>query len=167
LAPQFELVMPIPHVGLQQMFDESGPWGILAYERALYLDDLSDPVIDLMIEQVPRKASPMTFVPIFALGGAYGSMADHETAFGGDRTTRWAFNIAWRGELRAAGRDQGNLGSRQPLPPQRHHPPSDPRTCRPVIRSPALLIPASDRPARPRHVRPSPSPIWVRHCVPK
>jgi hypothetical protein len=36
----------------------------------------------------------MTFVPIFALGGAYRSVADDETAFGGDRATRWAFNIA-------------------------------------------------------------------------
>jgi hypothetical protein len=85
---------PIPHAALQQMFDDSAPWQILGYEKALYLDDLSDAVIDLMIEQVPRKVSPMSFVPIFALGGAYGSVPDDETAFGGDRTTRWAFNIA-------------------------------------------------------------------------
>jgi hypothetical protein len=94
LAPQFELVTPIPYVALQQMFDESAPWQILGYEKALYLDELSDAVIDLMIANLPRKASPMTFVPIFALGGAYSRVAGDETAFGGDRSTRWAFNIA-------------------------------------------------------------------------
>ena len=94
LSPLFELVTPIPHAALQQMFDESAPWGIRAYEKALYLEDLSDDVIDLMLEFLPRKASPMTFVPIFALGGAFGRVPEDETAFGGERTTRWAFNIA-------------------------------------------------------------------------
>lgn len=94
LAPQFELVTPIPYVGLQQMFDESAPWGILGYEKALYLEDLSDAVIDVMIEQLPGKASPMTFTPIFAVGGAFGRVPEDETAFGGDRATRWVFNIA-------------------------------------------------------------------------
>jgi hypothetical protein len=55
LSPRFELVTPIPHAALQQMFDESAPWQILGYEKALYLDDLSDAVIDLMVEQFPAR----------------------------------------------------------------------------------------------------------------
>jgi FAD/FMN-containing dehydrogenase len=94
LSPRFELVTPIPYTGLQQMFDESAPWGIHGYERALYLDDLSDAVIDVIIEQLPGKASPMTFMPIFSLGGAFGRVAEDATAFGGDRTNRWVLNIA-------------------------------------------------------------------------
>ena len=45
VPPAFELVTPMPYTGLQQMFDASCPWGIQAYEKALYLDALSDEVI--------------------------------------------------------------------------------------------------------------------------
>jgi FAD/FMN-containing dehydrogenase len=93
LNPLFELVTPIPHVALQQMFDDSAPWGILAYEKAIYLDALTDDVIDIMIEQLPAKASPGSFIPIFALGGAYARVPEDQTAFGGSRQTRWALNI--------------------------------------------------------------------------
>lgn len=93
LHPLFELVTPIPHVALQQMFDESAPWGVLAYEKALYLNALTDDVIDIMIERLPAKQSPGSFVPIFALGGAYARVSEDETAFGGSRQTRWALNI--------------------------------------------------------------------------
>jgi len=94
LDPLFELVTPIPHTGLQQMFDENAPWGILAYEKAIYLDDLVDGVIDLLLERISLRVSPMTFVPIFPLGGAFARMPEDETAFGGRRTTRWTFNMA-------------------------------------------------------------------------
>jgi hypothetical protein len=40
--PLFELVTPIPYVQLQQMFDESAPWDMYSYEKAVYLDDLTD-----------------------------------------------------------------------------------------------------------------------------
>jgi FAD/FMN-containing dehydrogenase len=93
LKPLFELVSPIPHVALQQMFDESAHWGILGYEKAVYLDSLTDDVIDIMIERLPAKQSPMSFTPIFALGGAYARVPEDQTAFGGSRQTHWAFNI--------------------------------------------------------------------------
>jgi hypothetical protein len=47
-----------------------------------------------MMERLPAKESPMSFVPIFPLGGAYARVPDDQTAFGGSRATRWAFNIA-------------------------------------------------------------------------
>jgi hypothetical protein len=43
---------------------------------------------------VPRKASPLSFVPVFPLRGAYARLGDDDTAFGGSRSTRFAFNIA-------------------------------------------------------------------------
>jgi len=94
LGPLFELVTPIPYAALQQLFDASVPWGILGYEKALYLDQLSDAVIDIAIEHLPRKQSPLTFLPIFALGGAFADVPEGETAFGGNRATKWTFNIA-------------------------------------------------------------------------
>ena len=94
LPPLFELVTPIPYTELQKMFDEGNAWGMHAYEKALYLDELSDEVIDIFAEQLPRKASPLSFVPVFPLDGAYQQVGDDDTAFGGSRSARFVFNIA-------------------------------------------------------------------------
>ncbi len=94
LPPLFELVTPIPYTQLQQTFDEGNPWGILGYEKALYLDDLSDQAIQVLAEHLPRKRSPLSFVPIFTLGGAYRRVSDDESSFGGSRSARFAVNIA-------------------------------------------------------------------------
>jgi FAD/FMN-containing dehydrogenase len=94
LTPLFELVTPIPFAALQQMFDPSAPWGILGYEKALYLDELSDAAIDVITAHFPRKASPMSFVPMFTLDGAYRAAAEDATAFSGPRSARYLVNIA-------------------------------------------------------------------------
>jgi hypothetical protein len=94
LAPTWELVTPIPYTELQKMFDEGNAWGMHAYEKAHYLDDLSDEAIAIFADWVPRKASPLSFVPVFPLDGAYAAVGDDETAFGGSRSARFAFNIA-------------------------------------------------------------------------
>src|SRR5438309_5335938 len=94
LPPSFELVAPMPYVNLQQMFDEGNPFGILGYEKALYLDELSDAAIAVIAEYVPKKASPLSFVPIFVMGGACRTVGDAETAFGGSRSAGFAVNIA-------------------------------------------------------------------------
>jgi FAD/FMN-containing dehydrogenase len=94
LAPTFEFVTPIPYTALQQMLDESAPWGILAYEKALYLDELSDDAIAVIAEQMPKKASPMTIVPVFPMGGAFARVPDADTAFGGKRSAKFVFNIS-------------------------------------------------------------------------
>jgi FAD/FMN-containing dehydrogenase len=92
--PQFHFDTPMPYTSLQQMFDESSPWGIRGYEKAVYLDELTDPVIDVIARYFPEKASPMSFMPTFVLGGEYARHSDSETAFGGSRSTRYALNIA-------------------------------------------------------------------------
>jgi FAD/FMN-containing dehydrogenase len=92
--PLFEFVTPIPYTALQQMFDEANAWGTLAYEKALYLDELTDGAIDVFVEYVPKKASPLSFMPVFRLDGAYRDMADDDTAFGGSRNASYVFNIA-------------------------------------------------------------------------
>ena len=85
------------------MLDESAPWGIHAYEKALYLDDLTDDAIAVIAEQLPRKASPMSIMPMFPLGGAYADVGDDDTAFGGSRAARsGSFNIAASARTRTA-----------------------------------------------------------------
>ena len=94
LAPLFELVTPIPYAMLQQMLDDSAPWGILAYEKACYLDELTDDAIAVIAEYLPRKSSPLSIMPVFPMGGAYHDVADADTAFGGSRAAKWLVNIA-------------------------------------------------------------------------
>ena len=94
LTPSVELVTPMPYVALQQMFDESAPWGLHAYEKAVYLDHMSDGAIDAILEHQPRKQSPLSFVPIFALGGAYASADEDGSAFGGRRSIQYVVNIS-------------------------------------------------------------------------
>jgi hypothetical protein len=92
--PMFEFVSPIPHTGLQQFIDAAAPWGAYAYEKALYLDDLPDPVIDASVAALPNRASPMSITPIFASGGEFARVPEDATAFGGRRTMRWIYNIS-------------------------------------------------------------------------
>jgi hypothetical protein len=94
VSPLFELVTPIPYTQLQKMFDESAPWGILGYEKALYLDELTDGAIAVIAEHLPRKSSPLSFMPTFVLGGAYRRVGEDATAFGGSRTAAFVVNIA-------------------------------------------------------------------------
>ena len=94
LPPLFEFVTPVPYAALQQMLDESAPWGIFGYEKALYLGELADGAIDVVAEQFPAKSSPMSIMPVFPLGGAYHEVDDDATAFGGSRAVKWVVNIA-------------------------------------------------------------------------
>ena len=93
VTPLFELVTPIPYVALQQMFNGSAVWGTLGYEKALYLDELSDAAIAVIGEHVPKKSSPISFCPMFTMTGAFRASADAATAFGGSRSARYVFNI--------------------------------------------------------------------------
>lgn len=92
--PLFEFVTPIPYTALQQMLDESAPWGIRGYEKALYLDELTDDAIDVLAARAGDKASPMSFAPIFRLDGAYTEVDDDATAYGGRRAPVYVVNIA-------------------------------------------------------------------------
>jgi FAD/FMN-containing dehydrogenase len=94
IKPLFEVVTPIPFVALQQMFNSSAHWGTLAYEKALYLDKLSDGVIAVIGEHVPKKSSSASYVPILPLGGRYRAKTDADTAFGGSRSAGYVFSIA-------------------------------------------------------------------------
>lgn len=93
VRPDFELVTPIPYTELQKMFDASAAWGTLGYEKAVYLRDLSDPAIDVLVKQVPLRASPASFIPILIFGGAYAEVPDDSVAFGGKRDTRFVVNL--------------------------------------------------------------------------
>ena len=87
--PLFEVVTPMPYVDLQQMLDEANAWGFYGYDMTTYLGDLSDDIVDVITEQVPRKTSPMSVMLLYRLDGAYSQVGEDETAFGGGRSPRY------------------------------------------------------------------------------
>jgi len=93
LPPLFDLVTPLPFVELQQMFDEANAFGFHAYDKAAYLEDLSEGAISVVAEHLPRKASPQSALFIYRLDGAYSEVGDDDTAFGGGRSPRYAVFI--------------------------------------------------------------------------
>ncbi|MCW2900333.1 MAG: linked oxidase-like protein [Streptosporangiaceae bacterium] len=93
LNPLFEVISPIPHVALQQLLDDANPWGGLAYDKGLNLDELSDGAIDVFLTWIAQKRSPLSYVPIFALKGRYREIPDEATAFGSPRSARWGVGI--------------------------------------------------------------------------
>ncbi|MBF6337749.1 FAD-binding oxidoreductase [Nocardia abscessus] len=93
LPPLFEFLSPIPYAGLQRMLDEAAPWGIRGYEKALDLDDFSNDVIAVLTEKAAEKTAPLSFMPIFPLNGAFSTVGEDDTAFGGARTPHYGCNI--------------------------------------------------------------------------
>ena len=77
--------------------------GAHAYDKSAYLEDLSDPVIDVVTEHVPGKHSPMSALMLYRLDGAYSQVGEDETAFSGGRSPRYAAFIIGLAPDAAAG----------------------------------------------------------------
>jgi hypothetical protein len=93
LPPAWEFITPMPYVALQQMLDEPNAWGLRDYDKGVYVDDISDDVIEIVAEQLPRKTSPLSVLLFYRLDGAYSAVADEETAVSGGRSARYAVFI--------------------------------------------------------------------------
>jgi FAD/FMN-containing dehydrogenase len=90
LPPLFDLVTPMPYVALQQLLDEANAWGVFAYDKGAYLEDLTDDIIELVTERVAAKTSPMSVLLLYRLDGAYSQVGETDTAFSGGRSPRYA-----------------------------------------------------------------------------
>jgi len=88
-----EFASPMPYVQLQRLLDDSAPWGAHCYEKAIYLDDLTDGAIAVVSEHLPRKTSPLSLLHFYPLSGAYAEVGDDDTALGGSRSARYGVFI--------------------------------------------------------------------------
>ncbi|MEU1546116.1 FAD-binding oxidoreductase [Nocardia sp. NPDC005745] len=93
LPPLFEFLGPVPYAGLQRMLDGAAPWGLRGYEKALDLGDFSNDVIAVLTANAVEKTAPLSFMPIFPLSGAFSTVGEDDTAFGGARTPHYGCNI--------------------------------------------------------------------------
>jgi hypothetical protein len=79
--PAVDAVAPKPYVAHQKMFDPALPHGRHYYWRSHKIGPLTDPVIDVLIEQCDAITSPLSSVPIFTQGGAVARVPEDSTAF--------------------------------------------------------------------------------------
>ena len=89
LPPLFDFVTPMPFVELQKMFDEANAFGVFAYDKAVYLGELSEGAIAVVAEHLPHKTSPLSVLFFYRLDGAYSEVGEDQTAFGGGRSPRY------------------------------------------------------------------------------
>jgi FAD/FMN-containing dehydrogenase len=93
LSPAADLIEPTPYPDLQMMFDEDLPHGIHCYLKAGYTSELTDQVIDTIVEHTSAMPSASNTFDFHHMGGAIARVRDDETAFG-DRSSAFCFNIA-------------------------------------------------------------------------
>ena len=79
--PVMDHVGPMPYPAINQMLDAAAPKGALNYWKSAYLEELSDDVIDLPVDQYARNTSPMTLVLIEHIAGAVTRIPADATAF--------------------------------------------------------------------------------------
>lgn len=91
-SPLLDLCEPKPFVVHQSMFDGSFRHGGWYYVRACDVADLTDDIIDIVVEHGRRISSPMSSIALWQMGGAVSRVGDDETAFHG-RQAGFTFNI--------------------------------------------------------------------------
>ena len=91
-SPLIDLCTPKPFVVNQALFDPTYPHGRWYYLRSRDVAELSDDVIDIVVEHALRITSPHSGFPIFQLGGAIARVGEDETAFSG-RSAGHTINI--------------------------------------------------------------------------
>jgi hypothetical protein len=83
----------MPFRMFQAAFDPFFPKGQLAsYWKSVYLNELTDDLIDLIVRRAAQRPSPRTLVHVPMLGGALSEVAATVTAFG-DRSAPFMLSV--------------------------------------------------------------------------
>lgn len=102
-TPLVDMVGPIPYVQLQKTFDAAVPHGMHRYVKMGYLPELSDGLIDHVVDHMRRKTSPYSVCLFARFGGAATRIAPEATAFP-HRREQWHFDVVaqWTDPAEAA-----------------------------------------------------------------
>jgi len=80
-SPTVDFIGPMPYTALQTMFDAQVPPGLHNYYKSVYLQDLSEPTIDVLIERAAHMADRTTQLHDVQLGGAISHVGEEDSAF--------------------------------------------------------------------------------------
>jgi FAD/FMN-containing dehydrogenase len=79
--PAIDLLGVLPYCALQQSVDASAPWGMRAYLKSDFLDELDDAAIRDLAEATATRHHPQSHVLLRRLGGAVADRSVDATAF--------------------------------------------------------------------------------------
>ncbi len=82
-----------PYVEFQKSFAEANPHGNRFYWKSIFVDDLSDELVDVMLDGIRTIPGEFTSIFIEALGGAAGRVGVTDTAFA-NRSARYNLGIS-------------------------------------------------------------------------
>jgi hypothetical protein len=92
-APLVDISGPLPFVGVQTAFDEFFRRGTLrSYWKSTYLEELTDPVLDIIVAKARNRPHPRVFVVTFLMGGAINRVEALDTAYS-ERSANWMVSI--------------------------------------------------------------------------
>jgi hypothetical protein len=80
-SPVLDDIEPRLYLDIQRIVEPAFPPGRLNYWKASFLDDLSDELIDILIDAFGRVPSPYSNIAIEPMGGAVARVAETATAF--------------------------------------------------------------------------------------
>jgi hypothetical protein len=93
--PLADEVKPMPYLTLQSLLDDAYPAGLYSYYKSHYLSQISDELIDTMVDGFVSVPSPMSALGFEQFGGAVRRVGVEDTAF---RHRDVAYDIAILGE---------------------------------------------------------------------
>ncbi len=79
--PVMDLLGVLPYTALQQAVDASAPWGMRAYVKSDFLNELDDSAITELAEAAAGRRHPQSHVLLRRLGGAMADRDENATAF--------------------------------------------------------------------------------------
>lgn len=79
-SPAFDTVGPAPYLVLQRSVDPLVREGHLSYEKSVYLKEMSDDAIEVLVDRAAAMTSPWSHLHLVLMGGAISRVADEETA---------------------------------------------------------------------------------------
>jgi FAD/FMN-containing dehydrogenase len=76
-----DTVAPIPYCAMQRQLDSNSPKGLRNYWKSVYMNDLSDEVIAMLVNAMQNTAGDLDQILIETHGGAIARIANDATAF--------------------------------------------------------------------------------------
>jgi FAD/FMN-containing dehydrogenase len=96
-TPLLDLAGPTPYVRFQSALDSTVVHGWHYYWKSTHLPELSDDLVDVLVEHAFACSSPRSYVALFHLKGAVSRVAEGGTAFGNRRASHaMTIDGAWR-----------------------------------------------------------------------
>ncbi len=92
-TPLVDISGPLPFTAVQAAFDPFFVRGTLrSYWKSTYVQELTDEVLDIVVEKAQARPSPRIFVITFAMGGAVNRVKAEDTAYS-ERSANWMVSI--------------------------------------------------------------------------